>query len=86
MVMLLIIVLVYIYFKIYHLLKHFNEDITKCFSISYESWTTDRKLVDTAKEVQIDISSASNINSPLYLISAEQKTQRTDPADGTKNL
>ena len=44
---------------------YFNEDISKTFTLSYESWTTDRKPVDTSKELQVDISSASNINSPL---------------------
>ena len=44
---------------------YFNEAISKTFSLFYESWTTDRKLVNAAKEFQIDISSASNINSPL---------------------
>ena len=53
----------------------FNEAISKTFSLSYESWTTDREPVDTAREFQIDISSASNINSPLYLIAAHQKTK-----------
>ena len=48
--------------------------------------TTDRKPVDTAKEFQIDISSASNIKSPIHLISAHQLTQRLDPADATRNL
>ena len=57
------------------------ELISKKFSLSYESWITDRKPVDTAKEIQLDISSASNINSPLYLIAAHQKTQRPDPAN-----
>ena len=64
----------------------FNEDISKTFTLSYESWTTDRKPVDTAKEFQIDISSASNINSPLYLVAAHQQTQRIDPADAAINL
>ena len=44
---------------------HFSEDISKTFTLSYESWTTDRKPVDTAKVFQTDISSASNINSPF---------------------
>ena len=47
---------------------------------------TDRELSNTAKEIQIDFSSASNINSPLYLIAAHQKTQRSNPADQTVNL
>ena len=64
----------------------FNEAISKTFTLSYESWTTDRKLVNAAKEFQIDKSSASNINSPLYLIAAHQKTQRPDPANPAVNL
>ena len=38
------------------------------------------------QQVQIDVSSASNINSPIYLIAAHQKTQRSDLADATRNL
>ena len=64
----------------------FNEAISQTFTLSYESWTTDRKPVDTAREFQVDISSASNINSPLYLIAAHQKTQRPDPANPANNL
>ena len=65
---------------------HFIEDISQSFTLSLESWTTDRKPVDTAKEFQIDISPASNINSPLYLIATHQRKQRLDPADPTSNL
>ena len=64
----------------------FIEAISKTFSLSNESWTTDRKPVDTAIEFQIDISSASNIISPLCLIAADQKTQRPDPANPTDNF
>ena len=58
----------------------------KTFSLSYESWTIDHKHVDTARDFQIDISSASNIKSPLYLIAAHQKTQRADPANPANNF
>ena len=64
----------------------FNEAISKTFSLSDESWTTDRKPVDTAREFQVGISSASNINSPLNLIASHQKTQRPDPANPAKFL
>ena len=64
----------------------FNEAISQTFTLSYESWTTDRKPVDTARDFQVDISSASNINSPLYPIAAHQKTQRPDPANPANNL
>ena len=65
---------------------YFNEAISKTYRLSFESWTTDRKPADTAKEFQVDISSASNINSPLYLIAAHQKTQRPNPADAARIL
>ena len=55
--------------------------IQKTFTISFQSWTTDRKPVDTARKFHIDISSASGTNSPLYPIAVHQKTQRLDPAD-----
>ena len=58
---------------------YFNEAILKSFTLSYGSWTTDRKPVDTAKKFQINISSASNDNSPLHLIAAHQFSQRVDP-------
>ena len=65
---------------------NFNQAMSEWFTSSYESWTTDRKPVDTAKEFQIDISSASVISSPLHLIAAHQLTQRPDPADASRNL
>ena len=46
--------------------KSFNEVITKNFTLSQESWITDRKPIDTAREYQVDISSTTNIKSPLY--------------------
>ena len=64
----------------------FNEAISKTFTLSYEPWTTDRKPVDTAREIQRDISSASNIISPLYVMAAHQKTQRPVPAIPANNL
>ena len=65
---------------------YFKKGISKTFTLSYESWTTDQKPVDTANEFQINVISASNNNSPLYLIAAHQKIQRPDPADLTINL
>ena len=40
---------------------------------------TDRKPVNTGNEYQLDIGSASNINIPLYVMVAHQKTQRDNP-------
>ena len=53
------------------------------FTPSVESWTTDRKAVNTSKQVQLDIGSSSIDNGPLYLKAAHQKTQRIDPYSTT---
>ena len=58
----------------------FNEAIRENFTLSFDAWVTDRKPVNTGQEYQLDIGSASNINIPLYLIVAHQKTQRHNPA------
>ena len=58
----------------------FNEAIRENFTLSIDAWITDRKPVNTGNEYQLDIGSASNINIPLYLIVAHQKTQRENPA------
>ena len=58
----------------------FNESIRESFILSFDSWVTDRKPVNTGNEYQLDIGSAPNINIPLYLIVAHQKTPRETPA------
>ena len=58
----------------------FNEAIRESFTLSFDAWVTDRKPVNTGNEYQLDIGSATNINIPLYLIVAHQKTQRENPA------
>ena len=84
--MLVLIELVYIYIP--SLIPNTETPVflTKLLQLSYESCTTDRKVIDRAREIQIDISSASFINSPLYLIAAHQKTQTLDPDNATNNV
>ena len=48
--------------------------------------TTERKPVKIHKKIQLDISSALNVNAPLCLIAAHQKTKRLDPADPASKL
>ena len=52
----------------------FTEAIKKNFTLSFDAWVTDRKPVNTGNEYQLEIGSASNINIPLYLKVAHQKT------------
>ena len=57
--------------------QHFlNESFMQSFTLSFDPSMTDRKRVKNGKNYQVDIGSASNINIPLYLIAAHQKTQR----------
>ena len=64
----------------------FNEAITESSTLSFESWTTERKPFNTGRELQHDIGSSSKIKSPLYLKAAHQKTERIDAADPARNL
>ena len=50
----------------------FKDSIKNSFTLSFHSWSTDRKTVRTQLEYQVDISSAQNINSPKYLNVAHQ--------------
>ena len=58
----------------------FNEAIRESFTLSFDAWVTDKKIVNTGIEYQLDIGSASNINILLYLIVAHRKTQHENPA------
>ena len=55
----------------------FNESIMKNYTITFDSWYTERKISKDGRELQVDIGSAQKINSPKYLISAFQTIART---------
>ena len=57
----------------------FNEAIRESFTLSFDTWVTGRKPVNTGNHYQLDIVSASNIINPLYLIVAYRKPQRENP-------
>ena len=51
----------------------FNESIKKgIYTLSFDSWTSVRKIIDTQIEYQDDRGSAQNVNSPKHLIVAHQ--------------
>ena len=54
----------------------FIDSIEKRFTLSFDFWSTDRKIVETHLEYQIDIGSAQNISSPKYLIVTHQTAAR----------
>ena len=57
----------------------FNEAIMNNYTISFDSWYTERKNSNDGRELQVDIGSAQQINSPKYLISAFPTPARTTP-------
>ena len=57
----------------------FNEAIMNNYTITFDSWYTERKISNAGRELQVDIGSAQHINSPKYLISAFQTNDRTTP-------
>ena len=57
----------------------FNESITRSYTITFDSWYTERKISNSGRELQVDIASAQHINSPKYLISVFQRNVRTTP-------
>ena len=57
----------------------FNESITNNYTITFDSWYTERKISNAGSELQVDIASAQHINIPKYLISAFQTNVRTTP-------
>ena len=56
-----------------------NESIRNNYTITFDSWYTTRKFSNDGRELQVDIGSAQNINSPKYLIAASQTNARTTP-------
>ena len=57
----------------------FNEAIMNIYTITFDSWYTERKISNDGRELQVDIGSAQQINSPKNLISAFQSAVRTTP-------
>ena len=59
----------------------FKESIRKSFTLSFDSWVTDGKPVNTGNEYQLDVGSASIISVPLYIIAAHKKVNVIVPPD-----
>ena len=64
----------------------FNDSIKNSFTLSFDSWTSIRKTVDTQLENQVDIGSAQNNHSPKNLKRAHQTGARIGVPDKAKNI
>ena len=64
----------------------FNESNKNNYTISYDSWYTERRLSTDGNELQVDIGSAQNVNSPIYLIAAFQTLNRVGAHNKNNNI
>ena len=64
----------------------FNDSIKNSFTWFFDSWTSDRKTVDTQLESQVDIGSAQNTNSSKYLMVAQQTAARIGVPNKANNI
>ena len=64
----------------------FDDSIKNSFTLSFDSWSTDRETVDTQLENQVDIGSAQNNNSPIYLIVAHLTATKKGVPIKTNNI
>ena len=56
--------------------QDYNEAIQNSYTITYDSWYTERKLSTDGNELQVDIGSAQHVNSPKYLTAGFQTKAR----------
>ena len=64
----------------------FNESIKNNYTLTFDSWYTERKIVTDGGEFQVDIASAQNNNSPKYLIATHQTEVRIGNANKQNNI
>ena len=64
----------------------FNESIKNNYTLTFDSWYTERKIVTDGGEFQVDIASSQSTNSPKYLIAARQTEHRVGTANKANNI
>ena len=64
----------------------FNESIKINYTITFDSWYTERKIVTDGGEFQFDIASSQSTNSPKNLIAAHQTEDRVGTANKANNI
>ena len=63
----------------------FNEAIMNNYTITFDSWYTERKILNDGRELQVEFGSAQKINCPKYMISTFQTSDRIGTPDNAKN-
>ena len=64
----------------------FNESNKNNYTLTFDSWYTERKIVTDCGEFQVDIASSQSTNSPKYLIAAHQTEARVGTSNKRNNI
>ena len=64
----------------------FNESIKKTLTLTFDSWTSIKKTINSGLHYQLDIGSSVTINSLKYLKAAHQAEARAGPANKANNI
>ena len=64
----------------------FKESIKNSVTLFFDSWTTDRKNVNTGFDYELDVGSATNNKSAKYLTAAHQTKARFGPVNKAKKI
>ena len=64
----------------------FNESTKNNYTITYDSWYTERNLSTNGNELQVDIGSGQHVNSPKYLIGSFQTVDRKAAPNKINNI
>ena len=64
----------------------FNEYIKNKYTLTFDSWYTERKILTDGGEIQVDIASSQSTNSPKYLTAAHQTEDRIGIANKANNI
>ena len=64
----------------------FNESIKNNYTLTFDSWYTEQKIVTNGGEFQVDIASSQSTNSPKNLIAAHQTEARVGTSNKRNNF
>ena len=64
----------------------FNESIKNNYTLTFDSWYTERKIVTDGGEFRGDIASSQSTNSPKYLIATHQTEARVGTSNKRNNV
>ena len=64
----------------------FNESIENKYTITFDSWYTERKIVTDGGEFQVDTAWSQNTNLPKFLIAAHQTEVRIGTTNKRNNI